>query len=131
MVSSIISIIERLSGPSCGEELVDRRGTFGRRTWRSGHRQSIARAPSTRKRIRNCRSALTTASDRTATVRCDEVAGPVAGSPTVKILRRALAALSLAVTIAGVLRLRGRGGTPPEHGGWKPVDVTTTPRQQD
>jgi hypothetical protein len=36
----------------------------------------------------------------------------------VKILRRALLALSLASFIAGVLRLRGKGGVPPQEGGW-------------
>jgi hypothetical protein len=41
----------------------------------------------------------------------------------VKLLRRALVALSLAGAIAGALRLRGRGGTPPQHGGWQPIDL--------
>ncbi|MFM8648881.1 MAG: hypothetical protein ACKOJC_00905 [Actinomycetota bacterium] len=36
-----------------------------------------------------------------------------------KTLRRALAALSLAGIIAGAIRLRGRGGVPPERGGWR------------
>lgn len=42
--------------------------------------------------------------------------------PTVRLIRRALAAIGLAVAIAGALRLRGRGGTPPQHGGWQPID---------
>jgi hypothetical protein len=36
-----------------------------------------------------------------------------------KMLRRALAALSLAGILAGAIRLRGRGGVPPERGGWR------------
>jgi len=36
-----------------------------------------------------------------------------------KLLRRAMLALSLASMIAAVLRLRGRGGVPPQEGGWK------------
>ena len=34
-------------------------------------------------------------------------------------LRRALAALGLAGMIAGILRLRGTGGVPPQTGGWR------------
>jgi len=41
----------------------------------------------------------------------------------VKLLRRALLALTLAGAIAGALRVRGRGGTPPQHGGWQPVEL--------
>lgn len=52
----------------------------------------------------------------------DEVAGSIPPSPTVRLLRRALVALSLAGAIAAALRLRGRGGTPPQHGGWQPVE---------
>jgi hypothetical protein len=40
-----------------------------------------------------------------------------------KTLRRALVALSLAGTIAGVLRLKGKGGVPPQAGGWREVSV--------
>jgi hypothetical protein len=43
-------------------------------------------------------------------------------SRSVKLLRRALVALSLAGAIAAALRVRGRGGTPPQHGGWQPVE---------
>jgi len=40
------------------------------------------------------------------------------------LLRRALVALTMAVAIAGFLRARGRGGgTPPQHGGWQPVEL--------
>jgi hypothetical protein len=35
------------------------------------------------------------------------------------LLRRALAAVGVAVLIAGALRLRGTGGTPPQSGGWR------------
>ncbi len=44
-------------------------------------------------------------------------------SAVVKLIRRALAALGLAAAIASALRLRGRGGTPPQHGGWQPIDL--------
>lgn len=42
-----------------------------------------------------------------------------------KILRRVMAALGLAGVIASALRVRGRGGTPPQHGGWQPVDLAS------
>jgi hypothetical protein len=35
------------------------------------------------------------------------------------LLRRALVALGLAGLVAGVLRVRGTGGTPPQSGGWR------------
>jgi hypothetical protein len=35
------------------------------------------------------------------------------------LLRRALVAIGLAGLVAGVLRLRGSGGTPPQGGGWR------------
>jgi hypothetical protein len=38
---------------------------------------------------------------------------------TMALLRRALVALGIAGFIAGVLRLRGTGGTPPQDGGWR------------
>ena len=41
----------------------------------------------------------------------------------VKLLRRALLALSLASLLAGGLRLRGRGGVPPQEGGWTELRV--------
>ena len=40
-----------------------------------------------------------------------------------KGLRRALFALSLAGAIAGALRVRGKGGVPPQEGGWREVAV--------
>jgi hypothetical protein len=41
------------------------------------------------------------------------------GRRSVRFLRRALVALGLASLIAGVLRLRGSGGVPPQGGGWR------------
>jgi len=41
----------------------------------------------------------------------------------VKLLRRAVWALSLAGLAAAVLRVRGKGGVPPQEGGWREVDV--------
>lgn len=38
-----------------------------------------------------------------------------------KALRRTLLALGTAVIIAGIVRLRGSGGTPPQRGGWREV----------
>ena len=51
---------------------------------------------------------------------------PIA-SPAVKLLRRALYALSLGSLIAAALRLRGKGGVPPQEGGWKELDVPPSP----
>ena len=48
---------------------------------------------------------------------------PRVRSRTMKTLRRFLVALSLAGTIAGVLRMRGKGGVPPQEGGWREVTV--------
>ena len=36
-----------------------------------------------------------------------------------KAIRRALVAVVTAGVVAGVLRLRGTGGTPPQQGGWR------------
>jgi hypothetical protein len=41
----------------------------------------------------------------------------------VKLLRRALLALSLASLIAGSLRVRGKGGVPPQEGGWREMKL--------
>jgi hypothetical protein len=40
-----------------------------------------------------------------------------------RLLRRAMLALSLASVIAGALRLRGKGGVPPQQGGWAELRV--------
>ena len=36
-----------------------------------------------------------------------------------KTVRRMLLALGTTVIIAGIVRLRGSGGTPPKRGGWR------------
>lgn len=36
-----------------------------------------------------------------------------------KMIRKALAALGMALLIAAALRMRGTGGTPPQEGGWR------------
>lgn len=43
-----------------------------------------------------------------------------------KMLRRAILAISSAAIIAGVLRLRGKGGVPPQQGGWR--ELSTRPK---
>jgi hypothetical protein len=40
-----------------------------------------------------------------------------------KLIRRALLALSVAGAIAATLRLKGKGGVPPQQGGWR--DITS------
>ena len=40
-----------------------------------------------------------------------------------KMLRRAIVAVTLAGTIFGALRVRGKGGVPPQVGGWREVDI--------
>lgn len=40
-----------------------------------------------------------------------------------KFLRRALSAIFAMGLAAAILRVRGTGGTPPQHGGWRPLDV--------
>jgi hypothetical protein len=41
------------------------------------------------------------------------------------MLRRAIMALATAVAVAGVLRIRGKGGVPPQQGGWR--ELSTQP----
>jgi hypothetical protein len=36
-----------------------------------------------------------------------------------KAIRRTILALATTVIIAGIVRLRGSGGTPPQRGGWR------------
>jgi hypothetical protein len=43
----------------------------------------------------------------------------VTGVAVVRTLRRAVLAAGVASLIAGVLRLRGSGGVPPQTGGWR------------
>lgn len=45
----------------------------------------------------------------------------------VRVIRRALLAVGVAGIIAGVLRVRGRGGVPPQRGGWQEVPFTERP----
>jgi len=52
------------------------------------------------------------------------VPGTIVGA--MKMLRRAILALLAAAGTAGVLRLRGSGGVPPQHGGWR--ELSTTPK---
>ncbi|HSP29384.1 MAG TPA: hypothetical protein VLN74_12595 [Ilumatobacteraceae bacterium] len=40
-----------------------------------------------------------------------------------KFLRRAFSAIALMAFAAAVLRVRGSGGTPPQHGGWRPLEL--------
>jgi len=40
-----------------------------------------------------------------------------------KLLRRAMMALSMAGVIAGALRVRGKGGVPPQNGGWRELPI--------
>ncbi len=40
-----------------------------------------------------------------------------------KALRRAAIALGATVIIAGIVRLRGTGGVPPQRGGWRELPV--------
>lgn len=40
-----------------------------------------------------------------------------------RMIRRAIMALSAAGIVAGVLRLRGKGGVPPQHGGWREMNI--------
>lgn len=43
--------------------------------------------------------------------------------PTMKFIRRAFLALSVAGAIAAALRVKGKGAVPPQQGGWR--DITS------
>lgn len=43
-----------------------------------------------------------------------------------KFLRRAFSAIVLMGLVAAAVRLRGSGGTPPQHGGWRPLELPET-----
>jgi hypothetical protein len=43
-----------------------------------------------------------------------------------KFLRRAFSAIALMGLVAAILRVRGSGGTPPQHGGWRPLELPDT-----
>lgn len=45
------------------------------------------------------------------------------GSGVVKLFRRILAVLVMAGVAAGGIRLKGSGGVPPQHGGWRPLEL--------
>lgn len=53
----------------------------------------------------------------------DDSLPTVADSGPMRVLRRVLSVLILAGAIAATLRIRGTGGTPPQHGGWRPLDM--------
>jgi hypothetical protein len=40
-----------------------------------------------------------------------------------KLVRRIFAALIMAGAAAAAIRVKGRGGTPPQHGGWRPLEL--------
>jgi hypothetical protein len=40
-----------------------------------------------------------------------------------KVLARILGALLIAGAAAAGIRLRGTGGSPPQHGGWRPLEL--------
>lgn len=45
-----------------------------------------------------------------------------------KFLRRVVSAVVLGAIFAAGIRLRGSGGTPPQHGGWRPLDLPESTR---
>lgn len=46
-----------------------------------------------------------------------------------KLFRRILAALTIAGVAAAGIRLKGTGGIPPQHGGWRPLELPPEPRR--
>jgi hypothetical protein len=40
-----------------------------------------------------------------------------------RLLRRILAVLLMAGAGAAAIRVKGKGGTPPQHGGWRPLEL--------
>lgn len=40
-----------------------------------------------------------------------------------RFVRRILAALAIAGAAAAGIRLKGSGGVPPQHGGWRPLEL--------
>ena len=44
-----------------------------------------------------------------------------------KLLRRIVAALAMAGIAAAGIRLKGSGGVPPQHGGWRPLELPPEP----
>jgi hypothetical protein len=45
----------------------------------------------------------------------------------VKLFRRILAALVMTGFAAAGIRLKGSGGVPPQHGGWRPLEIPPEP----
>jgi hypothetical protein len=45
----------------------------------------------------------------------------------VKLIRRLLAALGMTLIAAVGIRLGGGGGVPPQHGGWRPLELPKRP----
>lgn len=76
------------------------------------------------------RRAVRTADQVTARAAANGAVGGVARrqgyADPMRLLRRALGALGLAALFAAAARLRGKGGTPPQHGGWQPIDPDGT-----
>ncbi|MEL6892089.1 MAG: hypothetical protein AAFP84_10870 [Actinomycetota bacterium] len=48
-----------------------------------------------------------------------------------KFFRRLGSAIILGVCFAAGIRLRGSGGTPPQHGGWRPLELPDQDRVDD
>jgi hypothetical protein len=40
-----------------------------------------------------------------------------------RLLRRIFAVLIMAGAAAAAIRVKGKGGTPPQHGGWRPLEL--------
>jgi hypothetical protein len=53
---------------------------------------------------------------------------PQVRSAAMKLLRRVFAVLLMAGAAAAAIRVKGRGGTPPEHGGWRPLELPDNTR---
>lgn len=53
--------------------------------------------------------------------------GAIVRIVVVKLLRRIAAALAMAGIAAAGIRLRGSGGVPPQHGGWRPLELPPDP----
>jgi hypothetical protein len=42
---------------------------------------------------------------------------------TMRFARRLISAFIMTIAAAGAIRVKGKGGTPPRHGGWRPVRI--------
>lgn len=45
---------------------------------------------------------------------------------TMRFARRIISAFIMTIAAAGAIRVKGRGGTPPRHGGWRPIRIRDT-----